>query len=95
MWSRAFTHAEIGRGGLVRGHGKMVIWDSGLLLYVCPGLSHQVQPLIYKRFHHVYNHWVWRLLTKDRRRKICVRLLGVVGARDDDHSGVRSARRLR
>jgi len=49
-WPRSFAHAEKGRGGLVRSHGGVVIWDSSLLLYVYADLSHQVEPLIYEGF---------------------------------------------
>jgi hypothetical protein len=41
------------------------------------------------RFHNFHDHWLWRLLTEVRGREVCVRLLGVVGTRDDDHPGVR------
>lgn len=44
-----------------------------------------------QRFCHLYNHWLRRLFTKDRCRKIGICLLGVVGARDDDYSSVRYA----
>ena len=48
LWS--FAHANTGRRGLVRGHGKVDIWDSGLLLYVRASFFCQVGSLMYKGF---------------------------------------------
>ena len=42
-----------------------------------------------RRFYNVHDHWLRRFLTEDCVREVRVRLLGVIGARDDDHLSVR------
>ena len=45
-----FIHAQIGRGGIIRSHGKVDIQDSSLLLYVYTNISRRIEPLMYKGF---------------------------------------------
>ena len=41
------------------------------------------------RFYYFHYHWLRGLLPEDCSRKICVRLLGIVGTCDYDHPGIR------